>query len=316
MDYLSQLGHIAYAVIGPLIVLVGVGYLIGRRMPAAPEILAKILLYFLIPIFTFQNILSSSLGGAAYGTIILFSATVFGILYVLARLTSAFRRHDRPMRGAFATTVILYNSANFAIPVIALAFPESQAYAVSVQVIVAACQGVAAYTIGAFIAAAGSGPVGHAALKALRIPFLYALLLAVGLQQFGVGPEAMSRVSILWQPITLIAPAYVPMALMTLGAQMARVRLVRAPVDLGLSLLLRLAVGPLLGLGLVKVMGLDGSLAQVLVIGVAAPTAIASAVVAIEFKNRPDFAASAVVLSTLAAAATVPVVIFLAQMFL
>jgi malate permease and related proteins len=316
MDYLSQLGHIAYTVIGPIVVLVGVGYLLGRRLPAAAEILAKLILYFLIPIFTFQNMMSSSLEGGAYGTIILFSAIVFVVLYVAARGVSAIRRHDRPMRGAFANTAILYNSANFAIPVMALAFPAAATYAVSVQVVVAACQGLAAYTLGAFIAAAGSGPIGHAALKVFRIPFLYALLAAIVLQRFGVDATAMERVSILWKPIMIIAPAYVPMALITLGAQMACVRVVRAPMDLGLAMILRLAAGPLLGLALVLLMGLEGPLAQILVIGTAGPTAIASVVVAIEFKNRADFAASAVFLSTLAAAVTVPIVIFLVQAFL
>jgi malate permease and related proteins len=316
MEYLSQLGYIAYTVIGPLVVLVGAGYILGWRVPAAPEILVKLILYLLIPVFTFQNLMSSSLDGAAYGTIIIFSAILFAVLFALARMVSAIRRHDRPMRGVFATTVILYNSANFAIPVMALAFPKNEAYAASAQVVVAACQGLAAYTIGAFIAAAGSGPIGHAALKVFRIPFLYALVLAIVLKQFGIDATSLSQVNILWKPICIIAPAFIPMALMTLGAQMARVHVVRVPVDLALSVFLRLLVGPLLGLALVKLMGLEGPLAQILVIGVAGPTAVASAVVAIEFRNRADFAASAVFLSTLAAGVTVPIVIFLAQAFL
>lgn len=97
---------------------------------------------------------------------------------------------------------------------------------------------------------------------------------------------------------------------------MANVKLVRAPLDLVLSMTLRLVGGPLIGLALVKLMGLEGLLAQILIIGVAGPSAVASAVLAIEFRNRPDFAASAVLLSTLGAALTVPVVIFLVQVFL
>ena len=103
---------------------------------------------------------------------------------------------------------------------------------------------------------------------------------------------------------------------MTLGAQMARVQIVRAPVDLALAVVGRLIVGPLVGLGLVLAMGLHDTLAQVLVVGIAGPTAIASVVVAIEFKNRPDFASSAVFLTTLGAGLTVPLVIFLVQTFL
>ena len=125
MEYLSQLGLVATLVIGPIVVLVGAGYLLGRRLPATAEILAKILLYVLIPVFSFENIMTSSLGGGAYGSIILFSALMVVIPYGLARGVSALRHHDRPMRGAFANTAILYNSANFAIPVMALAYGMS-----------------------------------------------------------------------------------------------------------------------------------------------------------------------------------------------
>jgi hypothetical protein len=319
MDYLENLAHIVYAVMGPILILTGAGYLVGRRVPPAAEVLAKILLYLLIPVFVFQNIISSTLDAADGGRIVLFSALALVALFIVARLASAVRHHDRPMRGAFANTSILYNSANFAIPVIALAFtmtPQENEYAVAVQVIVGACQGLAAYVLGAFLAAAGSGPIGHAALKVFRIPFIYALLAALVLKHFGLGETDLEKVKILWTPVTLIAPAYVPVALMTLGAQMARVKLVRAPVDLALAVVGRLVVGPLIGLALVMLMGLHGTLAQVLVVGIAGPTAIASVVVAIEFKNRPDFAASAVFLTTLGAGLTVPLVIFLVQAFL
>jgi malate permease and related proteins len=319
VSYLEHLAQIVYAVMGPILILTGAGYLLGRRVPAAAEVLSKTLLYLLIPVFVFQNIIASSLDAADGGRIVLFSSLALVALFIVARAMSAVRHHDRPLRGAFANTNILYNSANFAIPVIALAFtmtPKENEYAVAVQVIVGACQGLAAYVIGSFLAAAGSGPIRHAAVKIFRIPFIYALAAALVLKHFDLGEADLEKVTILWNPVTLIAPAYVPVALMTLGAQMARVKLVRAPVDLGLAVVGRLIVGPLVGLGLVLAMGLSGTLAQVLVVGIAGPTAIASVVVAIEFKNRPDFASSAVFLTTLGAGLTVPLVIFLVQTFL
>ena len=319
MEYLEPLARISYTVIGPIVVLAGAGYLIGRAVPAAAEVFAKTLLYLLIPVYVFRNILVSDLAGADYGSIVVFSGLALVALYAAARIVSRLRRHDPPLGGAFANTAILYNSANFGIPVMALAFsfdPAQETYAVAAQVVVAACQGMAAYTAGAFIAAAGSGPVGGAVRKVFALPFIYALVAALVLKGLGVGAETVGRVGILWKPMTILSDGYVAMALMTLGAQMARVKLVRAPLDLALSVGLRLVAGPLIGLALVWGMGLEGPLARILVIGVSGPSAVASAVVAIEFRNRPDFAASAVFLSTLGAGLTVPVVIFLVQAFL
>jgi hypothetical protein len=321
MDALSMLARIAYTVIGPIVVLVGAGYLVGRRVPAAAEVLAKIMLYLLIPLFVFQNIMLSPLGGRECGLIVLFSALALAILLAAAWAVSRLRGHEPALRGSFVNATILYNSANFAVPVMALAFssfdPATEAHAVAIQVIVAACQGFAAYTLGALIAAGGSGPIRHTMVKVFRLPLIYALAVAMVFLQFGVDARTLEKVTVLWKPITLICGAYVPVALMTLGAQIACVRLLRAPVDLVLSLALRLVAGPLVGFALVKALGLEGLLAQVLIIGVSGPSAVASVVVAIEFKNRrPDFASSAVFLSTLGAGVTVPTVIFLVLTYL
>jgi hypothetical protein len=319
MNYLADLGYIAYSVVGPVLVLIAVGYLLGRRVPQTAEVLSKVFLYALIPTYVFFRILNADLGARAYGTIVLFSSVMVAALYAVGHFASRLRRHDRALRSAFVNSTILYNSANFSIPVMALAFAasaESQNYAVAVQAIVAVCQGVAAYTVGAVIAAAGSGPVGRAMLKALRLPFAYAVVAALILKRVGLGAEALERATLLWTPLVILSGAYVPVALMTLGAQMAQVKVVRAPADLALAVVARLVVGPLLGWGLVAAMGLEGPLAAILVIGSAAPSAVASAVVAIEFRNRPDFASSVVFLTTLGAAVTIPIVIFLARTFL
>jgi len=316
MEYLEHIGQIAYTVVAPLVVLAGAGYLLGRRVEAAADVLAKTLLYLLIPVFVFRNILDSDLAGAEYGRIIAFSAAALAVFYVLAQVASRVRGQDRPLRGAFTNSVILYNSANFGIPVMALAFSfgeEQQTYAVAVQIIVAACQGTAAYTVGALLAAAGSGGVGRAARQVLRLPFIYALAAALAMKTAGLDADVLRRVPLLWKPLSIISEAYVAMALLTLGSQMARVRLAHVPLDLVMSAGLRLLIGPLVGLGLVAVLGLEGLLAQILVIGISGPSAVAGAVVAIEFRNRPDFAARAVMLSTLAAGVTVPTVIFAVQ---
>lgn len=326
MEHLQNLAGIAYTVIGPIVVLVGLGYLVGRRVAAAADVLTKVFLYVLLPAFLFKRVLESDLGDRfagygimVYGVVVTFSAAMLVLLYVVAYAVSRARRHDRPLRGAFLNSAILYNSANFAIPVMSLAFaasPEVQADAVAVQSIVAVCQGLAAYILGAFIAAAGSGPVGRAVRRVFGMPYLYALLLAFVFKAVGADAAALKRVTIVWEPLTVLSAGYVPFALMALGAQLSSVRVVRLPVDIGLVTAIRLLIGPLLGLGLVWLMGVTGTLAQILVIGVGGPTAVASAVVAFEFKNRPDFASSAVLVSTLAAGLTVPIVIFLVRNFL
>jgi predicted permease len=115
-----------------------------------------------------------------------------------------------------------------------------------------------------------------------------------------------------------VADGLVPVALVTLGAQMAVLKVPRLSRPLGLSLALRLLVGPVLSFALVigmKMLGapLHGDLAQALVTSASYPTAVNSALVAIEYDNEPEFASAAVFYSTLISAITVSLTIYLVR---
>jgi hypothetical protein len=78
-----------------------------------------------------------------------------------------------------------------------------------------------------------------------------------------------------------------------------------------MSVVLRLLAGPVVGLGLIFMMGLQGFLAQMLLISTSSPTAVNCMMICLEFDNHPDYAAKAVFYSTLISPVTVTLVIFL-----
>ncbi len=59
---------------------------------------------------------------------------------------------------------------------------------------------------------------------------------------------------------------------------------------------------------------MDGIAAQVILICSGAPTAINTVLLAIEFKNEPEYASQTVFFSTAFSALTVPIVIYFAQL--
>jgi predicted permease len=73
---------------------------------------------------------------------------------------------------------------------------------------------------------------------------------------------------------------------------------------------MRLCVGPILGFLFVLLLGFKGDLAQALVVSTSFPTAVNSALLALEYDNEPDFAAAVVFYSTLFSAVSVSVVIY------
>jgi len=82
-------------------------------------------------------------------------------------------------------------------------------------------------------------------------------------------------------------------------------------VDVGLSALLRLVVGPALAWGLSLLMGFDRLTTAAIIVSSAVPTSLSSVLLAVEFDNEKEFASQAVFISTLLSVFTVTIVIAL-----
>lgn len=140
------------------------------------------------------------------------------------------------------------------------------------------------------------------------MPVLYAMLSGVLLNYFSVPIP-----SFIWIPANYIADAMISLALFTLGAQVAQMKFVSGLSTVYYSLALRLAIGPMIALGIIYVFNVDGIMAQALFIASAMPTSVNSAVIAQEYNNHPNFAAQIVLFSTIMSAATVSIVIYFAR---
>jgi len=99
--------------------------------------------------------------------------------------------------------------------------------------------------------------------------------------------------------------------LMTLGAQLAKIRLTSGMFDVIISSFCRLIVGPLIAFGIIKVFHFDALTAQVLLVSTSMPSALGTALIAIELNNEPQFASQAVLFSTLISSITVSFIIYL-----
>jgi hypothetical protein len=83
--------------------------------------------------------------------------------------------------------------------------------------------------------------------------------------------------------------------------------------DVFLSSALRLVGGPIAALIIIWFMRFDGIVAQAFLISSSVPTAVNTALIAIECKTNPEFASQTVMVSTVISAITLSGVIFLSQ---
>jgi hypothetical protein len=151
-----------------------------------------------------------------------------------------------------------------------------------------------------------------------KFPPLYALAAALLTVQVRVflganAPRVAEALSPFWEVISHLRLAYVPVALCSLGAQLALIPRSAEKYPIKTSLVLRLLAAPALALGIVYLMDIQGFLAQLLIISAATPSSVNSALLCLQFNNHPAYAAKTVFFSTLLSSVTVTIVIFLAQ---
>ena len=299
--------QISYNVILPIFLLIGLGYILQKRIGFDGRTLTRLNFWVFVPAFLFRGILKSQLSGDQLARIVAHFALLFASQFALTWfLAPLFGAGDR-LRRAMTASVLFYNSGNYGVPAARLAFGG---LGESVQAFIIMMQNISNFTIGLALHAGGrEGSNWKKTLKAIfHLPMIYTLILAwiFRITQWPL-PQPVEE-SVKW-----LAQGLVPIALITLGAQMATLKSHRLGVPLFATLFLRLCVGPLLGLAFVLLLGFKGDLAQALVVSTSFPTAVNSALLAMEYDNEPDFAASVVFYSTLVSAVTVSVVIYLVK---
>ena len=302
---------IGWSVIAPIFVLIALGYGVERQLGLDLKTLTRLNFWVFVPAFLFVRVYESALTAAQLGQIFGHFALFFGMLGALTWLVARLFGFQDSLRRALMCTVLFYNSGNYGIPVAQLAFPHA-ALPLQVQSAMVMIQNFANFTLGLALAAGGKGKRKRETLLAMfQLPMVYVLITALSMRALHLAPPAP-----IYQALHWLEKGLVPVAVVTLGAQMAGLRVPPLTVPLVISLLLRLVAAPMLGFLSVYLLGLRGQLAEALAISTSFPTAVNAALLAYEYDNEPQFAAAAVFFSTLISGVTVSVVIFAAQHWL
>lgn len=291
----------------PIFVIMGIGFIMQLKFSLNLQTLARLNIYFLVPGFIFVKLHSTQISASLFGNILLFFILYVVLLYCISHFVGKVIRLEKGEKTTFSNSVMFFNSGNYGVPVNDLVF-KSDPLAMSIQVIMLTLQNIFLFSYGIFSLQAVQVGKLKAALGYFKMPVLYAMLAGVATNVFNITVP-----SFIWVPANYIADAMIALALFTLGAQVAQIKFKAGLSSVYYSLLLRLAVGPMVALAIILVFKVDGIVAQALLIGSAMPTSVNSAVIAQEYDNHPDLAAQIVLFSTLISAITVSLVIYLAR---
>ncbi|HWP34370.1 MAG TPA: AEC family transporter [Thermodesulfobacteriota bacterium] len=285
----------------PMLALAAVGY--GLQRPLALDVapLNRLLVHGLLPAVLIHHLAAAPIGLATIGLTAFFAVAQFVVLLGLGWGVGALARQPPDVRALLGLAAAFPNTGNYGIPLVELAF--GPAY-LPHQAVIVALHTILITSLGAAVVAPGGLGLAAALRAALRVPLIPAAALGLLLKLLAIPLPAP-----LAYPLAAMAGAFAPLALLTLGAQLAASGTPGSPGALGLALLLRLLVGPAATWGAVTALRLPPDLADMLVVSASAPAGVLLAIVCAQYGAKPSLASAVVFVSTLLSPLTVTLAI-------
>jgi len=287
----DSLISILLQVVTPVILIAGIGYLFGWRTKTEVRPISRLAFYVLIPALVFNSL--SRLDWQSRGVLRMvgFSALVTIAMGVLAWLVSRIMHLQAPLSNAFMLVIMFTNGGNFGLPLNLFAFGQEGMDTALVFFVVSA---LLINSVGVFVASRGKAGAGKALLNVLRAPVLWAALAGVMVNLSGWAvPETVDKA------LQLVSQGAVPVMLLVLGMQLARISLNEHKRAIAVATVVKLVAAPALAYGLALLLGMQGINRQVGIVEASMPTAVTTTILATEFDTAPRFAASVVFVSTL-----------------
>lgn len=294
----------------PILLMFSAGWALDRIWKVDLATVVRLNINLFVPAFIFYELSTKEVEGALAWKAVGFTVSVVIVLFAISAGVAKFARYPVERTRSLQIAACFYNSANYGIPLMHLAFPGT---AEALQVFVILVQNIGNFTLGVFLVSSANHPGLRALLAVLRQPSVWAVIIALSIRGVcgPVTPDTEGGLRWLWVPLKYFHDALVALALVTLGVQLSKTSARASLPKLGWALALRLIAGPLVGWGLATLWRFEGEIYLTMILSTSFPTAVNTALIAHEFKADTDYATGAVFWSTLFSMVTVTVLIVL-----
>ncbi len=301
---MKALPAILYNNIVPIFIVIGLGYILERRLQIEIKSISRTIFYALSPCLIFSSLVNSTVSGGEFWDIASFEILVTLVVALVTWGVARVLRFDRAMESAFLLTTIFVNAGNYGLSVNQLAFGHEALARALIYFVVSS---LLMNTTGVYLASRGKARTFDALLNVFKVPIVYAVLLAVFVKLTNLDITG----SPVFKTVEMVGKGAIPLMILLLGMQLAKTRMAQRMKTAGLAAFIRLAVAPIVAFSLAKLLGLTGPTLQACIVEASMPTAVTTAVLAIEFDTKPEFVTSAIFLSTLASPITLTLIIAL-----
>jgi malate permease and related proteins len=288
----------------PIFLISGSAYLAGKYLALDSRTVGRLVFYFFGPVLIFNLITKSQLPLDEMLKTAGFAAAVMLSCGLIALLGGLALRLERRALMAVILVSMFANNGNFGLPLVSFAFGPSALAHSSIYFITSA---VMVNSIGVLIASLGHTDIQRALLGLLKVPLIYALIVALIVIRFDLTlPVPLER------SVTLVAGAAVPMMLVLLGLELQKAQWTRNLRGLTLGATVRLLAGPVIALFLTSVMGITGAAKQGSVLEASMPSAVMNTVLAAEYNLDSSLVTGTILVTTLLSPLTLtPLILFL-----
>lgn len=290
----------------PILLLSGSGFALGKMLEIDARPLGRVIFYILSPLLVFDLLTSNNLPLDRIAVMMEFTVASSLLIAGLAFLVGKVFHLKRGILIVMVLTSMCANSGNLGLPLVSFAFgQEALAYAGIYFV----TNTMLIYTVGVLISSLGHLNLKEALLGLLKVPGIYAIVLAIVFTRTGwTLPEPIQRA------VTLAANGAIPCMLILLGLELQRFKWNHNLRILGIPVFIRLIIGPLLGYGMAVLLGLPGVALQAGVTEISTPTGVITTVLATEYELDSTLVTAIVFVSTILSPLTLtPVLFFLGR---
>lgn len=286
----------------PILLLSGAGFVLGKTLNVDSRPLGRVIFYILSPVLVFNLLTNNDLPLDRIAVMLGFAVTGTLIIAGLALLIGKIFRLERPTMIVVVLTSMCVNAGNFGLPLVSFAFGESALAYASIYFV---ASNVILYTLGVLVASLGHMDLKGALLGLLKVPAIYAVLLAVLFIQTGwTLPEPISRT------LSLAAGGAIPGMLILLGLELQHFEWSRDLRALSIPVFIRLVLGPIVGLGLAALFGLNNPARQAGVTEISTPTGVMTTILATEFNLDSRLVTAIVFVSTILSPLSLTLVLY------
>lgn len=284
------------------VLLIGVlGYLVGRARSLDLAPITGLTVLVLAPAIIFDSLARATIPRELLLRLFLHVALQLAGIWALTVVVARLVGWQGPAQGALLLATLFANAGNVGLPLALFAFgPEGLAIAGGWFAIMA----IGASTIAPYLAARARVGVRGALARVGRQPVIYAVVAGVAVNLSGWSlPGPVAKAS------QLMAGGAVALMLLLVGLQLARLTVREEVPGAALATAIRLLAVPAIAWAVGRLVGLEGMVLAVAVLQASTPTAVTSALWALEFDARPALVSAAVVLSTVVSVLTLTVLL-------